>query len=176
MATTLNPPSSVGAGVWRYTWTGTAPFRVFRYDTYEYQYTETELTELTVTSATTEPPAIEVFDSTETADPTGLTYPAKAILQWRGYKYASYYSIQKYNGSTYDEVSQVGETGRGYYQFTAPIPSDDTATDVYRVVNVDISGATTNTDVQVTIIRNPDPPLIEATYDSNTNTISFDLA
>lgn len=172
MATTLNPPTLISPGVYRYTWTGTAPFRVFSYQTYEYLFTETEDTELYVTSSNGQPPQIEVFDSTESASvPQGITYPASAILQWRGYKYADYYRIDKYISAQWVEQGAIGETGNGYYQFKAPIPSTDVDTSQYRIVTVDKSGASTNADFSVTIIRNPDPPIFTASY----NDVSGDL-
>jgi hypothetical protein len=178
MSTTLSPPTKLGYGTWQYTWTGTAPFRVFNYQTYAYVLKDSADTAIVVTSTNDiEPPAIEVFDSTETADPQGVTYPAQLVLQWRGYKYAASYRIEKETApSTYTEVQNYFEDGRGYYVFTAGIQSDDVVEASYRVVTIDKSGEEIDTDSAAYVIRNPSPPLLTYTYSAGTGLLTVAAA
>ncbi len=173
MATTLSPPTEISNGLYRYTWTGVAPFRVFSYQTYEYLYESTDLTEITVSS----PAGIEVFDSTETAIPEGLLYPAKAILQWRGYHLATTYRIDKYIGSAWVQQDTILEDGRGYYRYTAPISDDSVSNEIYRVVTIDATGSETSSSIAPFIVRNPSiPTLTSVSYDDMTGTFSIGLS
>lgn len=180
MATTLSPPTKVGYGAWRYTWTGTAPFRVWSYDTYSYLLDSTDDTEITVAAIdhnNIEPPAIAVYDSTETTIPEGVTYPARLVLQWRGYRYAEYYRIEKETSpGVFTTVQGVAEDGQGYYQCSIAKVTDDVSEDTYRVVTVDKSGAETDTEITAVIIRNPDPPKLTYTYSAGTGLLTIAAA
>lgn len=180
MATTLAPPEKVGYGVWRYTWTGTAPFRVWSYDTYSYLAENSDDTEITVAALdhnNIEPPAIEVYDATETTDPEGITYPARLILQWRGYRYAEYYRVEEETSpGTWETVQGIAEDGSGYYKCEFAKLDDDVSTTNYRVVNVDLSGAETSREFEAVIIRNPDPPQLTYTYNAGTGLLTIAAA
>ena len=178
MAATLSPPTKLGYGTWLYTFTGIGPFRGFNYQTYSYMFKDSTDTSVVVTSTNDiEPPAIEVFDSTETADPQGVTYPAQLVLQWRGYKYAASYRIEKETApSTYTEVQNYFEDGRGYYVYTAGIQSDDVAEASYRVVTIDKSGEEIDTDSAAYVIRNPSPPSLTYTYSAGTGLLTVAAA
>jgi len=88
MSTTLSTPTKVSSGVWRYAWTGTAPYSVFDYSTYDFTLRDSDDTEYFASNGgTVEPQAIEVFDSTEDSTTAkGVIYPAKITLQWRDEK------------------------------------------------------------------------------------------
>ena len=179
MATTLSPTSEISYGVYRFSWTGTAPFRVFSYQTFEYLYESTDLTEITLASSGGRVPAIEVFDSTETTlIPEGLLYPAKAILQWRGYQLATLYRIDKYIGAAWVEQDTIIEDGRGYYRYTSPVADDSISQEIFRIVTIDATGSETASSITPLIIRNPMPPLPladEISYDSDTLTVTVVL-
>ena len=179
MSTTLSPPEKVSYGTWKYAWTGTAPFSVFDYRSYEFVVENSDDTEYYATSDdNTEPQAIEVFDSTEsTADALGLDYPARVILQWRGYSYADYYEIQQETApSTYTTVQTYIEDGSGYYKFVSPVTTDDVETASYRVVMYDRAGAFSNTDTEQVIIRHPSPPELTYTYNAGTGLLTIAAA
>lgn len=178
MATTLNPPTKKSYGVWEYTWSGTAPFRVFSYGTYTYLLEDSDETSIFLSSGNNvEPPAIAVFDSTETGDPEGVTYPSQVILQWRGYHYAASYRVEQETApSTYTEIQNYAEDGRGYYKFTTQVSADDVETLSYRVVTIDKSGAETDTDVERIVVRNPSPPLCTYTYNAGTGNLTIAAA
>lgn len=179
MATTLSPPTEISNGLFRFTWTGTAPFRVFSYQTFEYLYDSTDLTEITLASFNGEVPSIEVYDSTETATPEGLLYPAKAILQWRGYHLATTYRIDKYVSAAWVEQDTIIEDGRGYYRYTAPVSDDSVSSEIYRIVTIDATGSETASSITPFIIRNPSPPIPlndQISYNSGTLTVTVALS
>lgn len=179
MATTLSAPIKLSYGTWKYTWTGTAPFRVFNYDTYTFVLRDTETTSLVVTSGNDiEPPAIAVYDSTEDAlIPEGVKNPAQIILQWRGYKYAQKYSIQKETSpSVYETVQEYQEDGRGYYKFISTVAADTISATNYKVVMTDKSGAEKATTIAQLLIRNPAPPLLTYTYNELTGNLTIGAA
>lgn len=171
---TLNTPQRLDNGLWLFSWTGTAPFRVFNYERMEYEFTSTDQTEAIIEgSSDIEPPALEVFDSTETQTPDGVLYPNLVTLQWRGYKYAESYTIQLDSGAGYVDVWTVLESGRGYYTYTTTALEDgDTAS--YRVVMEDLSGATSNTDFDIVIATLPVTPLLTYTYSAGTGNLTID--
>jgi hypothetical protein len=180
MSTTLSPPTQVSSGVWRYSWTGTAPFTLFDYSTYDFTLQDSDDTEYYASDGgADEPQAIEVFDSTEdSSTANGMLYPAKITLQWRGYAYADYYEIQEETSTpgTYATVQTYAENGSGYYKFTATKLSDDVGTGSYRIITVDKSGAVVNTDFEAVIIRNPDPPELTYTYSAGTGLLTIAAA
>lgn len=179
MSTTLSRPTQVSSGVWRYSWTGTAPYSLFDYRSYEFALQDSEDTEYYATSDDgVEPQAVEVFDSTEdTGDALGVLYPARITLQWRGYAYADYYEIQEETApSTYTTVQVYNEDGSGYYKYTATKLTDDVGTGSYRIITVDKSGALVNTDFEAVIIRHPDPPELTYTYNAGTGLLTIAAA
>lgn len=176
MATTLNPPVKIGDNVWEYTWTGDGPFAVWNYQTQQWQKRVTELTSLQILSDNSnEPPAIEVFDSTEAKTPDGLIYPSRVIVQWRAYKFANFYRIEKDDGGGYEEITIIAENGKGYYQFTSGALPTDTEQN-YRVVMVDQYGGEANIDVDVTIQAHPLVPELDYSYSSGTGDVTIDEA
>ena len=181
MSTTLSRPTQISSGVWRYSWTGTAPYSVFDYRSYEFTLRDSDDTEYYATAEDggVEPQAIEVFDSTEsTASALGVLYPARITLQWRGYAYADYYDIQQETSTpgTYASIQVYNEDGSGYYKYTATKLSDSVGTGSYRIVTVDKSGALINTDFEAVIIRHPDPPELTYTYSAGTGLLTIAAA
>lgn len=177
--TTLSPPTKVTYGVWKYEWTGTAPYRVYAYDRYDFILDDTEEESLFLTSENNiEPPAIEVFDSTETdSTPQGEQYEARFIIQWRGYQYADYYTIEKETApSTWSAVQYYTEDGRGYYRFESTIESTDYVEPAYRVIMTDKAGATSTTEFSYYMVRNPDPPELTYTYNAGTGLLTVAAA
>lgn len=179
MTTTITPPIKLSRGIWRYDYTGTAPFSVYDYRVYDFTEQNTEDTSYYATSDDdTEPQAIEVFDSTEDSDTAiGLNYPANIVIQWRGYKYADYYDIQKETApSTWTSVQQYIEDGSGYYKFIGQVESDDVATVNYRVVMYDKAGASVTASAEQLVIRHPSPPELTYTYNAGTGLLTVAAA
>jgi hypothetical protein len=179
MSATLSTPIKQTYGIWRYDWTGTGPFRVFSYETYQYVLDDTEETTLFVTDGNDiEPPVIEVFDSTqEDSLAEAEEYQPRIVIQWRGYQYADYYTIQKETSpGTYTDVDSYVEDGRGYYKYQGSIEASDYAEYSYRVVVTDKAGYTSSTDFTRYIVRHPDPPELTYTYNAGTGLLTVAAA
>lgn len=170
MSATLNNPTRIGYKTWVYTWTGTAPFRIYNYETntvIKSNYTQTTITLYGASDLT--PPPIFVVDATETATVQGEDYPPSPILQWRGHPQAYKYIIRDDNE---DQVAEILETGKGYYTFSG-IQKVDGTTVEYTVNILDLDGNESPSYHQsYTIICNPPAVAIQLSYDSGTGDIT----
>ena len=178
MPTVLNNPTQIGSKVWRYTWTGTAPYRIYNYSTYAYHATKFNGTSIDIPGTSEiEPPAIEVFGADETDDPDGVTNPAQIFLQWRGVAYAKEYQV--YNAAASTVLATVPESGLGYYKFLGQAINEDQSSGSgnqvsYSVRVVDSQGNVSDISAQSFFLdRNPDPPIISIAYNSGTNTFTI---
>lgn len=172
MASTITPPVKVGPSTYKYVWTGTEPFRVFDVRGQDVLI-ETDTTEWTVTSSDSEePPSIVVADSTEDITTTApYKYNRRPRIQWRGSNTADYYTVERYNGSTWDEMAVIYETGIGYYSVddTARSYYDEAGTKRYRVTMTDKEGtASTTINIDFFVFGVPEAPSIAITYSSGT--------
>ena len=100
MAASITNIAQTGYTSWMYEWSGTSPFRVFREGIQVIGQDGNTTTRTSYTfenSDTQEPPAIEVFDSTESASVAEtVTNPPVGIIQWRMVRAAAHYNIQRY--------------------------------------------------------------------------------
>lgn len=175
---TISNIEHVGAGAWKITTSSVnTPYRY---------YVAGRLVAGPITEATyivqsndylTEPPVVDVLDSTESEPTTGQARPPYVILQWRGDTDAAYYTVQKYIGSTWTAQRPViQETGLGYYRWESQKLAD-VANHQFRILATDAEGYTsTARQVEVFMIRYPDPPSFTATYTDLTNTLAISSA
>lgn len=175
MATVLSPPIRTNFNTWIYRWTGTAPFRIWNNETQLYIEEFTEMTEIEIAGESQyEPPALEVFDSTEGASfPEALSYMGKAVIQWRGYKFADYYSVQRDIGAGYEELTRIQEVGTGYYKYTGAILETLVEAE-YQIVMYDLYGNSSTTPAFVTLVTLPTLPDMTFTYDDGTGDLTID--
>ena len=175
MATTLSPPTKAAIRAWRYAWSGTSPFYVYRDGKTVFGLSSTTKTEYIVEGPDNfEPPSIEVIDSTETtATVQQIIHPPFAILQWRGANSAVQYILQEYitATATWTTWQSIRETGAGYYSFQTPV-LDDVTTATWRVVAQDAAGNSSYVTHQIFIVRNPDPPTIDLSYSSVSSNVT----
>lgn len=172
MATVISNPTRVGAKTWKYEWTGTAPFRIFSYDTYSYIHRDFPDTQLTIygTSNLT-PPVLEIFDSTEGDPAKGDTYPAQVVVQWRGTSTAKEYVV--YDTDNAATLATIPETGKGYYIWAGNTILADADTVNYTVNVKDVAGNASEASNQTFVVnRNPDAVKLSIAYDSGTNTFT----
>lgn len=174
MSTVLSPPTKLAPYLFRHTWTGTAPFRIFDYYEYKYIKTNTDLTQIDLVSPfASQALPIQVLDSTE-GELDGLTYPGFARVQWRGQKDAYKYEVD--NGLTI--LNWTPELGRGYYDFTFPHSLLSTVDD--SAINLTAYNSVGDTVVtQAPALSTPSVPLMynfALTYDSGTTTITVGAA
>lgn len=181
MAASTPTYEHLGGGNWRASWAGTAPFRLYHNGTQVATQDggTTERTEyVVVTTDAVEPPALEVFDSTESDDVAQtITYCPRGTLQWRRVVAASYYTIEKYDGADWDIVGRAYEDGLiGYHQFTTQ--TTPTGTEVqYRITAYDARGGTSDTRTFTwTPIAIPAPPAITLSYSSGTGNVTVSAA
>jgi hypothetical protein len=166
MASSITSCVKVGAGAWRYAWTGTAPFTVTALGRTILDASEVTSTVLQWDDGEThtEPPALEVYDSTEDADALSQTlYPPVVTLQFRGRATNLYYVIQQWDGAAWDEIATLNEDGSGYYRYDSPY----WITGAYqvRVIPYDQSG-TAGIPLTFSIFHNT-APAPELTYSYN---------
>jgi hypothetical protein len=170
MSSVLGNPVRIGVNTWEFEWTGTAPYTIYNYESAKIiksNYADTTITLYGASDLT--PPPIQVFDSTEAVSAQGLDYPPSPIIQWRGHPQAYKYIIRDENE---DQVSEILETGLGYYSFSG-IPKVDGTTVEYTVNIVDINGNEAPSYHQTfTIICNPPAVAIQLSYDSGTGDIT----
>lgn len=167
---TITKIEKTGSRSWRFTWTGTAPFdvvlggRVVLENTSETTY-EAE-------SATAyEPPPIEVIAAGAGSAQSQL-YPPYLVVQWFHLAFAAYYRVFEYVDSAWIQRGRtITDSGDGYYTYTTA-DLTDCAESKWRVIPYDAyGGAGDPVDITVMIVRVPDPPSVELTYDEATNEI-----
>jgi len=169
----------VGYRAWYYSWSGTAPYRVYYkgrlFETTDNAYITMEDSGAE-TESTNEPPVIEVLDANDTDTAENLLYPPCLAIQWRGTTTADYYIVEEYSGGEWVERFTANESGAGYYLVnTSPI--SDLSNSQWRVTAVDTYGNET-TPVSYTryIVRNPAAPQISITYDDVDGEIDIEAA
>lgn len=159
----------LGTGVYRYTYSGTSPYRVYRDGVL---WTTTNDATLVLQSEDDEEPiALEILDSLETDDPLSITNPPILKIVWRGNEDTQYYLIEQYVAAVWTEVGRIIECGDGYYVWTSQALSD-LSTEQFRVKAINARGVTSLAITHSTfVVRNPETPMIDATYTSSSNTL-----
>ena len=179
MASSITSITKPAAYHWQYTWSGTAPF-------YVYSAGELVLDATTLTTwifqgdSNTEPPVVEVRDSTEAESTISqIVNPQYAIFQWYQASNAAQYVVQESStdgGATvWTTRRTLFEDGSEYYTFQTPV-LDDVTTATWRVAAVDTQSNYTVIQYQVFMVRNPDPPEITLSYDNGTGLLTVSAA
>lgn len=190
---TITSIAKLDDGQWLYTYSGTAPFRLYSDGRYllgqptndtqivlegtrervglQRDWRDASFTIGTPTD-TEEPPPLEVLDANDTEDALNIQFPPRMRLQWRGNSDADFYQIEEQIDSVWTLKGVVKESGQGYYFYTTDALTDGTTYN-YRVLPVD---AAENEGTPITysaaVVRNPAPPRISISYDSSSNTIT----
>ncbi len=165
-AKTFTAIEKVGSGAWRYTWTGTAPYRVLvNYAVYDEMYGDTSLTVLGTDFY--EPPVVEVCEQGETVE--SESYPRKPTAQWFGNPRATSYNIYQ-TGVYWDSIP---EDGRTYYQYSGFTAVDDGVTINATIMQVDANGnESASVPFQWLTFRYPDAPHVTYSYEPSTGTFT----
>jgi len=186
MANRLTNIERIGYGVWRFTWSGTSPYRVYKDgrlvrgkmlgedDPYAETTTNTSMT--VSTDDNDQPPQVEVLDSTD-GTANQVAYPPYASISWRGSEHADRYSIQEYSGGAWSEIASVRERGdAGYYLWQSQALTDCT-THQFRVFAVnDDDSESGEVDIDIEIVRNPATPDASYSYDSGTGNVTVTIS
>jgi len=173
MTITMQAPVEVALNQWRVNWSSdqTNPvFQVWFEGEIIYQGPGTT----TVVDTTTEP-HIEVTEDHGATAVLQETYPGRVLIQWFEVTGADYYLIEQNDGG-WTTLAQVGESGRGNYQYETGFLADVTSHQ-FRVTPYDSAGnAGTAAVLSVLIVRNPSPPDVTYTYSSGTGLVTVAAA
>lgn len=122
-------------------------------------------------SDASEPPALEVLDSTETDEPLSLQYPPRLVIQWRGDIYADHYRVEQYVSGAWTLRRRVPEQELGYYTFTSDLLAD--GSHLFRVLSVDPYGNLSTARTQdISFAGTPLPPSISLSYSAGTGDLT----
>jgi len=177
MATTYTAISRTAPRSWKYQWSGTSPFYVYRDGGNVFGIgTTTQTSWIFEGQDDKEPPVVEVIDSTEsTSIIEQLNNPPFAILQWREATGAAYYVVQQYDTSNgagfWRSWVTVNENGRGYYNYRTAV-LDDVTTASWRIAAYDLAGGVTYITFSMFVCRNPEPPSIDISYNAGTGLLT----
>lgn len=109
-------------GNWHFVWPDTAPaYKVVLAGRIQGIVTTNEFT-FSGLGYSDFPSPIEVILSSLTTETE--TDPPFVRIQWYGDPAVFAYSVQKYNGTDWDEVFQIGEIGSGVYTYESPALAD----------------------------------------------------
>lgn len=166
----------IGAGAWRYTFTGTAPFTVTSRGQQILVTSDSEEVTVTGDADSIEPPPIEVYDSTGSAATLQQTlYPPRVTIQFRGRTTNAYYVVSQYISGQWTQIATVLEDGRGYYDVVTPYAV--TGEYQFRVTPYDESEtAGIPLDFEVSHFTNPEPPELTYTYNAGTGNVTIAAA
>mgnify|MGYP007083423847 FL=1 len=160
MTVTLNAPTQTGPSRWEFSYSSDQASPTFRVYHEGLLIDESARTTVQVQSDTE--PVIEVYDATTT--PSQWTYPGRVRLQWYHQADADAYRVYEYVNSTWLERITLQDHGPAYHQWQSRWLSDVT-TAQFRVVALDtLRNEGTEVDLNVFIVRNPDPPQVTVTY------------
>ena len=171
MSATITEIKKMSPVDWQYTWDGTAPFTVHQQGRVILQ--STTYTSTIVKGTSTEPPVLEVYDSTDTPPAYATVNNAPYLtIQWQGVTTAVLYKIYQWSGTAWVLQGRMIETGLAYYQYgTRYLGAGD---EQWQVIAVDTYGTESVARVITTeIIANPVAPSIQLSYSSGTGNVTI---
>ena len=157
MAVTITAVERIGTRSYRWQWTGTGPYTVYR-DGRAIAEAITS-TQITVEGATaSDIPALEIVESSDAANAQSVLYPPFLTLQWTRVESASFYQVEEYTGGQWVLRARVLEQGLDYYSYDTGL-LEDGATHTWRVRPVDsLGGGGRALEFVAPMVRNPAPP------------------
>lgn len=182
MASAITAISKISSGSWKFTWSGTAPFKRYRdgqlepgdpaLDIGQTNLTE-EIFENFVGEDQEEPPIIAVLDSTEfSTTPEQVDNPPFVVLQWRSAVSDGYYKVEQFISAAWVKIRTVQDDGSTYFSFSSNV-LDDVTDSQFRITTID-SDNNESSPIAFTffVVRNPVTPQINVAYAANVLTIS----
>ncbi len=174
MAAVITNIQKVGAKVWRYDYSGTAPFRVYIDGQLWGGMSRTETFIIVQGDSDNEPVPIEVIDSTENeSDVQQVKYPQRAILQWRSAEDTDFYLVERFvSGEWVVQRTIHSHPDATYHRYESDQLADVT-THQFRITAVNSSGDQGEPiPFDVLTVRNPPPPEIAVALAGGTITVS----
>lgn len=175
MTVTMHTPTRVGPNAWRLRWEsdvgGTPIYRVYRNG----RCIQTGPRNCcTVSMQADESGTIEVLDD---ADAVPAAIPrVRMRLLWDAVTGTARYRVQRYVGAAWVTEVEIRAGDRTNYEYLTP-PLEDVTDHQYRVVPIGENGNEgTPATVTVTMVRNPDPPVVTMEYASGTGLVTIAAA
>lgn len=148
-------------GSWTFTWAnaGAAYYRVVLYGAEQARTTELSYTWNTPGYGDF-PPPLEIAYEEQLVE--SELFPPLLTLQWYGDQSCQGYQVEYYNGTTWEVVKVIQETGQWLYSYTTPVLTDETLYQ-FRVTSTNLIG-TSSTPVPynrlvVCVPKSPDADL-----------------
>jgi hypothetical protein len=130
---------------------------------------------LVVQAPASQVPVFEILDDADAVPQPG--YPAYSILSWTLDDDVSLYRIEEYDGAAWNEVATVSPDRTSSFQSWQSETLDDLSTTQYRVLGIDAAGNEgTPTTFTVFMVRHPDAPDVEMTFNTSPRTVTIAAA
>lgn len=165
--------TQIGYQAWRWEWSATtAPYRIY-YKGKLLETTRNTTYQMEMPGATVEPPELEILDANDADPAENLTYPPRALLQWRGTNTAAYYDIQEDVDGEWTTRCRLIDRNEGYCRYESRA-LDDVTTSSWRVIPVDEYGNEgTALELSIDIVRNPPAPEVSMKYNAGTGNLEI---
>jgi hypothetical protein len=165
--TTITNIEKLRSQTWKYTYTGTSPYRIYHLGKLLETTTDTEY-EFEYSGATIEAPALEILDANDTEDAVSVQHPPRLVIQWYGNASVYAYKIQEYSDSVWRTRAVIYENGSGYYTCETSV-LDDVTSHLWRVVATDDGqNESAALSFSALLVRVPDSPELDYSYDADT--------
>jgi hypothetical protein len=169
---TIDSIVKAGYQAWRYTWSGTSPFRLYLDWELVDGRSTTDTSRVFVNADDDEPPVLEVLDANDTSDPEQIRNGGRAVLQWRDTAQSDYYLIEEKVSGTWTEMDIVQHDGLGYNQYITELLDDETTAQFRVTATASDDSAGQPLPYDLFIVRNPDPPNITMSYSSSAGEVT----
>lgn len=173
MTVSVDEPVQVGSNAWELSWSSDVSEPLYRVYRNGKLVMQTRRSSVRFAMPVGECHMIEILDDvTEVAKKFGRPF---ARLGWNATAGATHYIIEQYVGGEWTLVAIVQETGKQRWHTYISALADDT-THQFRVTAVSKVGAGTPTAVSYKLVRAPDPPYVDTSYDSGTGNVTIAAA
>lgn len=95
------------------------------------------------------------------------------LVAWWGVDAASYYTVEWYNVTAWEEVKRIDDEGQGWFAWQSGL-LDDLSTQQFRVRAMGVNGnlGTLNT-LSIEVVGNPSPPAVDWSYAAGTGKVTI---
>lgn len=171
MSVTITSITRIGRRAWRVVYASTLSAPTF------YIYVNAELVGVTTETAYQfqaapgESVILDVFDSS--TDTPEDVYPGRLAIAWYAVVATDYYRIDEYLSGEWVEVGRVRDTGAGYFKWRTRW-LEDSASHQFRVIAVGDNGnESTAATLSCLMVRHPDVPDVNLSYDAEDGTLTI---
>lgn len=120
-------------------------------------------------------PVFEILDDAEAVPQPG--FPGYSILSWELDTDVSFYRIEQFDGADWNEVAVVAPDLTTSFQSWQSPTLEDLSETQYRVLGIDAAGNEgTPTTFEVLMVRHPDAPDVEMTFNATPGTVTIAAA